>query len=119
MIGVPPRLRDYLQHIVDAIGRINGYVAAVDHATFMGDANTQDAVIRNLQIIGEAANNIRRRFPEVVAADPSVPWQSAYGMRNALTHGYFSVDLERVWTTIQNDLRPFEATLRRLRASLR
>jgi uncharacterized protein with HEPN domain len=40
-------------------------------------------------------------------------------MRNALTHGYFSVDLERVWTTIQNDLRPFEATLRRLRASLR
>ncbi len=118
MIRPALRLHDYLQHIIDAIGRVNGYVAAMDHTAFMGDVKTQDAVIRNLQIIGGAAHNIRQRFPEVVAADPSVPWHSAYGMRNALTHGYFSVDLERVWTTIQNDLQPFEATLRRLLASL-
>jgi uncharacterized protein with HEPN domain len=117
MIGPALRLHDYLQHVIDAIGRISLYVGNMDHAAFMGDAKTQDAVIRNLQIIGEAAHNIRQRFPDVVAADPAVPWHSAYGMRNALTHGYFSVDLERVWTTIQNDLPPFEATLRRLLAS--
>ncbi len=78
MIGPAFRLHDYLQHIIDAIGRISGYVANMDHAAFMGDAKTQDAVIRNLQIIGEAAQNVRQRFPEVVAADPSVPWHSAY-----------------------------------------
>ena len=84
----------------------------------MADAKTQDAVIRNLQVIGEATQNIRQRHPDFVVAHANVPWVSAYGMRNAITHGYFTVDMERVWTTIQNDLPPFEAQLRELAADL-
>lgn len=85
----------------------------------MSDTKTQDAVIRNLQVIGEAAQNIRQRNPDFVASNPAVPWRSAYGMRNALTHGYFTVDLERVWATVQNDLPSFGALLRALLKDLR
>jgi uncharacterized protein with HEPN domain/predicted nucleotidyltransferase len=88
------RLRDYLQHMVSAIDQIRIYTLGMEHDAFMRDAKTQVAVIRNLQVIGEAAHNIRRHHPDFVAASPDVAWRSAYGMRNAVTHGYFSIDLE-------------------------
>jgi uncharacterized protein with HEPN domain len=105
------RLRDYLQHMVSAIGQIGIYTLGMDHASFMRDTRTQDAVIRNLQVIGEAAQNVRRHHPDFVAANPDVPWRSAYGMRNAVTHGYFGIDLEQIWTTVKTDLPPFAARL--------
>src|SRR5689334_5949718 len=107
-----PRLRDYIQHIIEAIERISAYTAELDHSGFMRDTKTQDAVMRNLQIIGEAAQNIRPRYPDIIASSPEIPWRSAYGMRNAVVHGYFKVRLDRVWSTIENDLPPFEAQLR-------
>jgi uncharacterized protein with HEPN domain len=64
----------------------------------------QDAVIRNLEIIGEASHNIERDYPEFAAAHPELPLAFAYQMRNAVAHGYFKVDLEIVWKTVQNDL---------------
>jgi uncharacterized protein with HEPN domain len=64
----------------------------------------QDAVIRNLEIIGEASRHIDRHAPEFAAAHPELPLASAYEMRNALSHGNFSVDLSVVWSTIRNDL---------------
>ncbi len=67
MSGSAPSLRGYLQHVIDAIGRIEGYVATMGLAACRRDVKTQDAVIRNPQIIGEAALNIRQRFPDVVA----------------------------------------------------
>ncbi len=118
MIGPTLRLHDYLQHIIGAIERIGAYTVGMDHAAFMRDAKTQDAVIRNLQVIGEAAQNVRRHHQDFVAANPDVPWRSAYGMRNAVTHGYFNVGLERVWSTVQDDLPPFEKQLRALLAGL-
>src|ERR1017187_5889040 len=66
--------------------------------------STQDAVIRNFEIIGEASRNIERNCPEFTAAHPDLPLLNAYEMRNALAHGYFRVDLEIIWKTIQNDL---------------
>ena len=66
----------------------------------------QDAVIRNLEIIGEACNNVTKSHPEFAAQHAAVPWGFAYEMRNALAHGYFNVDLAIVWQTIQNDLPP-------------
>lgn len=116
MIGPALRLHDYLQHMIAAMGRIGAFTADMDHAAFMADIKTQDAVIRNLQIIGEAAQNIRRRHQDFIATHPGLPWRAAYGMRNALTHGYFTVDLDRVWTTVQDDLPPFEAAIRTLLA---
>jgi uncharacterized protein with HEPN domain len=98
------RIQDYLLHMVEAIDRINIYTANLGENSFLSDPKTQDAVIRNFEIIGEAAQNIRQRYPDFVASNPDVPWRSAYGMRNALTHGYFDVDMEQVWETIRNDL---------------
>lgn len=118
MIGPTLRLHDYLQHIIEAIERIGAYTKGLDHAAFLLDTKTQDAVIRNLQIIGEATQNIRRHHPDFVTANPDVPWRSAYGMRNAVIHGYFNVGLDRVWSTVETDLPPFEAQLRALQASL-
>ncbi|WOG27208.1 DUF86 domain-containing protein [Endozoicomonas sp. 8E] len=64
----------------------------------------QDAVIRNLEIIGEASNNVAKYFPQFVKEHNEVPFVYAYEIRNALAHGYFKVDLNIVWQTILNDL---------------
>jgi uncharacterized protein with HEPN domain len=66
-------------------------------------------VIRNFEVIGEACRNVLLHHAEFAASHAEVPWQLAYEMRNALAHGYFSVDLARVWASIHTDLPPFEA----------
>lgn len=101
------RLADYLAHILEAIERIELYVADMDELAFLRSKLVQDAVIRNFEIIGEASNNIEKRYPEFVKAHPELPLSSAYQMRNAVAHGYFKVDFELVWKTICNDLPDF------------
>jgi uncharacterized protein with HEPN domain len=98
------RLNDYLGHILEAIERIEEYVSDIDELNFLGNRLIQDAVIRNFEIIGEASNNIQKRFPQFVTDHPELPLSTAYQMRNALSHGYFKVDFEMVWKTICNDL---------------
>jgi uncharacterized protein with HEPN domain len=98
------RTADYLQHIGEAIDLIVSYTAGMDLSAFSADRKTQDAVIRNLEIVGEACNNIARHDPEFETRHPEVPWRFAYEMRNALAHGYFAVDVGIVWQTIQRDL---------------
>ncbi len=98
------RLADYLGHIAEAICRIQDYTAGMNEQGFVASRITQDAVIRNIEIIGEAGNNIVKNFPEFAANDPHLRLNSAYRMRNAVSHGYFSVDLEIVWTTVTEDL---------------
>lgn len=100
----PQRLRDYLGHILEAIERIQSYVEDVDEVGFLSSTIIQDAVIRNLEVIGEASRNIERSHPDFADAHPELPLAVANDMRNALAHGYFKVDLEIVWKTIQNDL---------------
>ena len=68
----------------------------------------QDAVIRNLEIIGEASHSIEIHFPEFAASHQELPLSFAYQMRNAVAHGYFKVDLEIVWKTIEDDLPQLE-----------
>ena len=98
------RVPDYLSHILRAIERIGRYTADMDEAGFLNSELVQDAVIRNIEIIGEAANNILRVAPEFAAQHSDVPWQVMYTMRNRVSHGYDKVDLEIVWKTIQSDL---------------
>jgi uncharacterized protein with HEPN domain len=100
----PQRLTDDLAHILEAIERIEEYVSEMDEMTFLGNKLVQDAVIRNVEIIGEASHNIDIRFPEFVAAHPELPLTSAYQARNAVAHGYFKVDFGIIWKTIHNDL---------------
>ena len=98
------RVPEYLQHILDAIDRATGYIAGMELEAFQRDTRTQDAVIRSIEIVGEAANKTRLADPEFAARFPEVPWDVIYGMRNRIVHDYFEVDLEIVWQTVQQDL---------------
>lgn len=98
------RLPDYLEHIDQAVRRISTYISGVPKEGFLENQLLQDAVLRNLEIIGEASRNIIRSHPEFVENNAGLPLKSAYEMRNALAHGYFEVDLEIVWQTIIGDL---------------
>jgi uncharacterized protein with HEPN domain len=114
----PPRLPDYLGHILEAIERIHSYVEDVDEVGFLSSKIIQDAVIRNLEVIGEASRNIERAHPEFAAAHPELPLALANDMRNALAHGYFKVDLEIVWKTIQGNLPDLHAQITEVSATL-
>lgn len=108
------RLIDYLSRIVEAISLIESYVENTEETQFLNDKKTQDAVIRNLEIIGEASNNVSKYHPDFAAKHQHVPWRFAYEMRNVLAHGYFSVDLEIVWSTIQNQLPELKQQIEQL-----
>lgn len=113
-----PRLPDYLGHILDAIDRIFRYVDDMDEPAFLVDSKTQDAVIRNFEVIGEAARNIERHAPDFACAHPEVPWGDAYLLRNHVTHGYYKVDLEILWRTVHADLPEMRQQVAELRNSL-
>jgi uncharacterized protein with HEPN domain len=98
------RVPDYLGHILQAIERIGRYTADMDEFAFLNSELVQDAVIRNIEIVGEASNNILRVAPEFAAQHGDIPWLVMYTMRNRVSHGYDKVDLEIVWKTIQCDL---------------
>lgn len=98
------RVPDYLGHILEAIERIEEYVSDMDEMAFLASKLVQDAVIRNIEIIGEASNNIQRVDPAFAAQHENIPWQVMYAMRNRVSHGYDKVDFEMVWKTICNDL---------------
>lgn len=72
----------------------------MDEMAFLASKLVQDAVIRNIEIIGEASNNIQRVSPAFAAQHDSIPWQVMYAMRNRVSHGYDKVDFEMVWKTI-------------------
>ncbi len=113
MSSAPQRLTDYLSHILEAIERIEEYVADMDEMTFLGNKLVQDAVVRNFEIIGEASHNIEKRFPEFLVRHSELPLSSAYQMRNAVAHGYFKVDFEIIWRTIHRDLPYFYSQVKR------
>jgi uncharacterized protein with HEPN domain len=105
-------LRDYLEHMQQALERIDRYLREIDYVDFLANDEKQDAVLRNLEIIGEAAGNIRRHFPDFAEQYPDFPLRRAYETRNVLAHGYFKVDLSMVWKTVERDLPPLEAQVR-------
>jgi uncharacterized protein with HEPN domain len=100
---------DYLQHMLQAIERINRYVHAEGENGFQQDTKTQDAVIRNIEIIGEAANRVSAEF---AAKHDEIPWQDIAGMRHRLVHGYFQVNLSTVWNVVARELPGFEVQIR-------
>jgi uncharacterized protein with HEPN domain len=101
-------LQDYLNDITESITDIKEFTKGITFEDFLKDRKTIKAVVRSLEIIGEAANkipqNIRKKYLET-------PWQEIIGMRNKLMHEYFGTDLNIVWQTIEEDLVPLEKTV--------
>lgn len=95
------RDRDFLGDIQESISRIEIYVAGLSDVAFMADFKTQDAVLRNLEIMGEATKNLSEGFR---IKYPDIPWKSISGVRDRLIHHYFGVNLDIVWDIIKNEL---------------
>lgn len=95
------RLPDYLEHIRAAAEDALVFVADMDKAAFVADRRAQRAVIMSLIIIGEAATRLMDGYAAFVREHPQIPWQSMRNMRNRMAHGYFDINLDIVWDTVQ------------------
>ncbi|AFH38438.1 HepT-like ribonuclease domain-containing protein [Thermus thermophilus] len=104
-----------LQDMLESLEKIERYTAGLTFERFAQDDRTVDAVVRNLEVIGEAARQIpsevRERYPEV-------PWRRVIGLRNVVVHEYFAVDVEIVWTVVRQSLPELKEALRRMMAEL-
>lgn len=95
------RLTDYLDHIQQAAADARSFVENLNKEDFLTDKRTQQAVIMTLIIIGEAATKVMDGYAEFSQAHPEVPWRSMRNMRNRMTHGYFDINLDVVWETVE------------------
>ena len=105
----------FLRHILDCIGRIEIYLQNFDYAEFQKDIKTIDAVVRNVEVIGEAANNLTRDFR---SENSNVEWRKIIATRNRIIHGYASVDLEIIWNITQSDLANLKAEIKKILENL-
>jgi uncharacterized protein with HEPN domain len=94
-----------------ALKKIERHTNELDLSGFLKNDLIQDAVLRNLEVIGEACHNILKNYPEFSSAHPEIQFSAAYQMRNALSHGYFAVDLHVVWTTVERSIPVLKAQL--------
>ena len=94
--------RPYLEHILAAIRKIDSYTTD-GRGAFMQNAMAQDAVLRNLEIIGEAAKRLSK---ETKDRRPDIPWRDVAGLRDVLIHNYMGVNLNRIWGVVERDLPP-------------
>lgn len=95
------RLSDYLDHIQQAATDARIFVEGLVKDDFLVDKRTQQAVIMSLIIIGEAATKLMDSYPEFTQVHADVPWRSMRNMRNRMAHGYFDINLDVVWDTVQ------------------
>ncbi len=109
------RLADYLDHMRQAAVDACAFVQGLTLEDFHQDKRTQQAVIMSLIILGEAATKVMDAYPDFARAHPQVPWRSMRGMRNRIAHGYFDINLDVVWSTVQTALPPLLEQLATLR----
>jgi uncharacterized protein with HEPN domain len=107
----PERVARRLHDILESIGRIREYVEGFDYARFVDDNRTIDAVVRNIEIIGEATRSIP---PDILSRESTIPWAAIRDMRNVIAHDYGAVDRAIVWRVATDRLDELEAAVRRL-----
>ncbi|HEV3261344.1 MAG TPA: DUF86 domain-containing protein [Gemmataceae bacterium] len=98
---MPRDYKVFLQDVLEAIGNVAEFVGRMTQTEFAADKKTVHAVVRNLEVIGEAIKSVP---PEVRDPNPQVPWQRIAGLRDILIHHYFQIDIDIVWDIVQNKL---------------
>ncbi|MDK2978729.1 MAG: hypothetical protein PWP52_1443 [Bacteroidales bacterium] len=101
----------YIEHIMDCIRKIKDYSYHLDRDDFLKNELVQDAIIRNIEIIGEATKNVSAGFKQ---SYPDIPWKEMAGMRDKLVHDYLGVDVEVVWATIHQDIPFLEQQIQKI-----
>ncbi len=104
-----PRL--LLEDMLLSMEKISTYIGTMDKDSFVKDTRTIDAVVRNLEVIGEAASRIPEDFRAIHA---EVPWRRVIGLRNRVIHEYFGVDLEIVWSVVTDDLPQLKSDVKQI-----
>jgi uncharacterized protein with HEPN domain len=112
------REREYLGHMLDAVGQIQLYMRGKSPEDFLSDRLLQDGVVRNFEILGEASRNLLNAVSDVPGKYPGIPFAAIYGMRNQLSHGYFAIDLDVVWKVIERDIPSLRKELEAVIAAL-
>ncbi|MGD0070178.1 MAG: DUF86 domain-containing protein [Candidatus Bathyarchaeia archaeon] len=103
--------RDYLQDILDAVNDIESFVDGMTYEEFIKDRKTLNAVVRSIEIIGEASKNI----PETLKANcKELPWKQMAGMRDKLIHAYFGVDIETLWKAVKENIPPLKKAIQKM-----
>jgi len=103
--------RDYLQDILDAVNDIESFVGSMSYEEFIRDRKTLNAVVRSIEIIGEASKNI----PDTVKAKyKELPWKQMTGMRDKLIHAYFGVDVETLWKAVKENIPPLKQAIQKI-----
>ncbi len=100
-----------VRDMLTAINRIERYIQGKDHAAFLLDEMAIDAVVRNLEVLGEAVRQLPEEF---TGRHPEVPWRLVGGLRNRIVLDYFGLDLEIIWRIVSTDLKPLKIQLESL-----
>ncbi len=106
----------FLQHILESIARIEEFTEGMSKEDFVASVKTQDAVIRRLEIIGEASKNLPNSFRE---KHPEIEWGDMIRTRDKLSHGYFGVDLKLAWDILKNDLPALKEKIGKILGEMR
>ena len=113
------RVPDYLDHMLEAALQACAYVEGSTKEEFLADKRTQQAVILNIILIGEEATKLLKDNEAFADQHPQLPWRGMKGMRNRIAHGYFEINLDTVWETVQSALPQLLQQLPGIRDSLK
>ncbi len=107
--------KELLIDVLEAIRRIESYVEGINYNQFLSDLKTQDSVVRNLEIIGEA---VRKISDEIKNKNTLVEWRNIANLRNRLIHDYFGINLDIVWGILEEDMEYFKTQIRTILETL-